>query len=104
MRIYKPTWAAPIALVFVAIIVVRSAVEWYLVNVNLAGTSHQSGWQFVQVAMQVPIIYVTSTLLAALAHSWSRIKISSLKIFFISSQVIMASMWLFIMISVIIAY
>ena len=66
--------------------------------------SYQSGWHFVQVVMQVPIIYLISTLLAALAHSWSRIKISSLKIFFISSQVIMASMWLFIMISVIIAY
>ena len=66
--------------------------------------SYQSGWQFVQVAMQVPIIYVISTVLAALAHSWSRIKISSLKMFFISSQVIMALMWFFIMISVIIAY
>ena len=66
--------------------------------------SYQSGWHFVQVAMQVPIIYVISTLLAALAHSWSRIKISSLKMFFISSQVIMASIWFFIMISVIIAY
>ena len=66
--------------------------------------SYQSGWHFVQVAMQVPIIYVISTVLAALAHSWSRIKISSLKMFFISSQVIMASMWLFIMITVIVAY
>ena len=66
--------------------------------------SYQSGWQFVLVAMQVPIIYVISTVLAALAHSWSRIKISSLKMFFISSQVIMASMWIFIMITVIVAY
>ena len=66
--------------------------------------SYQSGWHFVLVAMQVPIIYVISTVLAALAHSWSRIKISSLKMFFISSQVIMASMWLFIMITVIVAY
>ena len=66
--------------------------------------SYQSGWHFVLVVMQVPIIYVISTLLAALAHSWSRIKISSLKMFFISSQVIMASIWFFIMISVIIAY
>ena len=66
--------------------------------------SYQSGWHFVQVVMLVPIIYVISTVLAALAHSWSRIKISSLKMFFISSQVIMASIWFFIMISVIIAY
>ena len=66
--------------------------------------SYQSGWQFVLVAMQVPIIYVISTVLAALAHSWSRIKISSLKMFFISSQVIMASIWFFIMITVIVAY
>ena len=66
--------------------------------------SYQSGWHFVQVVMQVPIIYLISTFLAALAHSWSRIKISSLKMFFISSQVIMASIWFFIMISVIIAY
>ena len=74
------------------------------VMLNFSSVSYQSGWHFVQVVMQVPIIYVISTVLAALAHSWSRIKISSLKMFFISSQVIMASMWLLIMISVIGAY
>ena len=66
--------------------------------------SYQSGLNYVQVVMLVPIIYVISTVLAALAHSWSRIKISSLKMFFISSQVIMASIWFFIMITVIVAY
>ena len=71
---------------------------------SLGEVSYQSGWNYVQVVMLVPIIYVISTVLAALAHSWSRIKISSLKMFFISSQVIMASMWIFIMITVIVAY
>ena len=75
----------------------------YMLSLSDA-VSYQSGWHFVQVVMLVPIIYVISTVLAALAHSWSRIKISSLKMFFISSQVIMASIWFFIMISVIIAY
>lgn len=67
MRIYKPTWAAPIALVFVAIIVVRSAVEWYLVNVNLAGTSHQSGWQFVGIIMQAPVVIILSLIISFFA-------------------------------------
>jgi len=67
MRIYKPTWAAPIALVFVAIIVVRSAVEWYLVNVNLAGTPHQSGWQFVGIIMQAPVVIILSLIISFFA-------------------------------------
>ena len=86
MRIYKPTWAAPIALVFLAIIVVRSAVEWYLGNVNLAGTSHQSGWQFVGIIIQAPVVIILSLILSFLAGYF--VKRSRRRIFLETSFII----------------
>ena len=86
MRIYKPTWAAPIALVFLAIIVVRLAVEWYLVNVNLAGTPHQSGWQFVGIIIQVPVVIILSLILSFLAGYF--VKRSRRRIFLETSFII----------------
>ena len=86
MRIYKPTWAAPIALVFVTIIVVRSAVEWYLVNVNLAGTPHQSGWQFVGIIMQAPFVIILSLIISFFAGYF--VKRSRRRIFLETSFII----------------
>tara|TARA_B100000965_G_C19189531_1_gene582528 strand:+ start:83 stop:559 length:477 start_codon:yes stop_codon:yes gene_type:complete len=58
-KIIKPinsSWGAAIGLVLVAIILIRSVVEWYFVNINLAEVPHQSGWHFLGIIMQIFVI------------------------------------------------
>jgi len=57
-----------------------------LVNVNLAGTSHQSGWQFVGIIIQAPVVIILSLILSFLAGYF--VKRSRRRIFLETSFII----------------
>ena len=43
---------------------IRSVVEWYLVNINIAGTPHQSGWHFFGILYQTPVVIFLSLIIS----------------------------------------
>ena len=60
-KIIKPinsSWGAAIGLVLVAIILIRSVVEWYFVNINLAEVPHPKGIKYDGESLPLSLIHI----------------------------------------------
>tara|TARA_B100001758_G_C18324852_1_gene565290 strand:- start:835 stop:1179 length:345 start_codon:yes stop_codon:yes gene_type:complete len=90
------TWNGAITLVILVIIIIRSVVEWYFVNVNWAGVSHQSGWHFMGMITQTIVVIPASLVISLIAGYFS--KMSRIKIFLTTSFIFLVLMEILMMI------